>query len=102
MVCTAFISEHQKTEVTDKDLKELLDHPLIVSKYIVQEVKWTEKRMFRKDIEHVYYNIYYKLIYHSSWIGDVQCIGLPNGTKYSQVYSYFLGLINGYEEHKKG
>ena len=108
MPCTTFLHTNESTNVTDKDLRELLNESLYLYKnYIVKEISWIEKKWFKKDIKHTRYDIYFKLPAHNGgWIGDVQCIGLPGGTSYNQVYSYFLGIVTGLdvveEEYRKG
>lgn len=108
MVCTTFLHTNERTNVTDKDLRELLEESLYIAQnYIVKERSWIEKRLFRKDIKHTMYDVYFKLpAPNGGWIGDVQCIGFSGGPKYDQVYAYFLGIIIGLDvtekEYRKG
>lgn len=96
MTITTFISTHEKTNVTNKELKELLEeYPYITENFIVKENTWIEKKLFSKNVTHTSYSVYYKLLSpygDRSWIGDVQCITLPGGPNFNTVYSYFLGI----------
>lgn len=110
MPCTTFLHTNETTNVTDKDLRELLNESLYISQnYIVKERSWIEKKWFKKDIKHTYYDVYFKIpspYGERNWIGDVQCIGFSGGPKYDQVYAYFLGILTGLdvteEEYRKG
>ena len=97
MPCTTFLHTNESTNVTDKDLRELINDSLYLYKnYIVKEVSWIEKKWFKKDIKHTMYDVYFKLpAPNGGWIGDVQCIGFSGGPKYDQVYAYFLGIVTG-------
>lgn len=108
MPCTTFLHTNETTNVTDKDLRELLNESLYISQnYIVKERSWIEKKWFKKDIKHTYYDVYFKLpAPNGGWIGDAQCISFSGGPKYDQVYAYFLGILTGLdvteEEYRKG
>lgn len=95
MVACTILSSWEKTNVTDKSLKELVDQfPL----YTVIERRWTEKRFLRKDIEHVSYHVYYH--YNESIREDVQALSVP--CNYDSVHSYFWGMSNALDDIKKG
>lgn len=110
MPCTTFLHTNETTNVTDKDLRELLLDSLYISQnYIVKERSWIEKKWFKKDIKHTYYDVYFKIpspYGERNWIGDAQCISFSGGPKYDQVYAYFLGILTGLdvteEEYRKG
>lgn len=105
MVCTSFINTNMKTKITDKDLENLFNKSKYIrNNYIVIERIFERKvSMFKKEL-YMVYDIYYKLKDQSdnSWIGDVQCIGLPGGLKYNNVYAYFLGIASAEDKLSKG
>lgn len=95
-VC-GWTSLYETTNVTDKDLLELIE--LSGPKYVVREHKIVQKRLFRKPIEKIEYRVYYR--YMGADKEDTQDITLPP-YDYNSTYAYFLGHVNGLEEqHKK-
>ena len=94
MVACTILHSWEKTNVTDKGLKELVDQ---FPRYTVIENRWLEKRLFRKSIEHVTYHVYYH--YNESFREDVQALSIP--CNYDSVYCYFWGMSNALHELDK-
>ena len=99
MVCTTYLSEHERTNVTDKDLLKLLDSSKYVKQYyVVRERTYAiYKRwflIFEVQRYKTVYDIYYR--YNGPDSCDAQHLCMPPGS-YASTYAYFLGLINGLE-----
>lgn len=97
MTCTTYLSEHERTNVTDKELLKLLESSEhIKQNYVVRERTYaTHKRwclIFEIQRYKTVYDIYYK--YNGPDSCDAQHLCIPPGTSQS-TYAYFLGIING-------
>lgn len=99
MVCTTYLADNEVHKVTNKELKELLEEVdrLTGNKYVVQErLHVTTKRLFLIFEVQEYstvYDVYYR--YDSP---SVQHMTIDGKRTFGSVYSYFLGLINGYKD----
>lgn len=101
MVMTTWLHYSDTTTVKNDDIKKLFtESKYLRENYIVKEVSWTERKWF-KTVTHTRFDIYYKLVYDNSWIGDAQCISLPGGPSFNNTYAYLIGCINGYEDCSK-
>lgn len=103
MPCTTFLYAHEKTNVKDKDLLELLNsNEFIKTHYVVRERPWvTSKRfllIFEVEEHSTIYDVYYRYLGPDS--EDVQVMMMP-GNDLKSIQSYFLGLVNGLEENSK-
>jgi hypothetical protein len=90
MVACTYLHENEKTNVTDKDLLELLQDDYFQRKFVVKEVRWTEKRLFRKAIKHVNYSVYYR--YDDKFPFEVQHLSFRGGPTLENIYAYFMGI----------
>jgi hypothetical protein len=95
MVACTYLHENEKTNATDKDLLELLAHEYFERKFVVKEVRWTEKRLFRKPIEHVNYSVYYR--YDDKFPFEVQQMSFRGGPTIENIYAYFMGILHNYK-----
>lgn len=103
MPCTTFLDTNEKTNVTDKDLLELLNsHELLKTLYVVKERPWvTYKRfllIFEVEVHSTVYDVYYRYLGPDDC--EVQSMMMP-GNDLKSIRSYFLGLLNGLEEYSK-
>ena len=97
MVCTTYLSEHERTNVTDKELRKLLESSAhIKQNYVVKERTYaTHHRwglIFEIQRYKTVYDIYYR--YNGPDSCDAQHLSIPPGS-YESTYAYFLGIING-------
>ena len=90
MVACTFISEYEKTNVTDKDLLELLsENDYIKERYVVIEYEYyrPKKHIFHKPEKEIHYSVYYR--YDMQFPFEVQALSCPGGFDYAATYMYF-------------
>lgn len=103
MVACTFLHEYEKTKVSDKDLLELLlENDYIKERYVVIEREFyrPKKHIFHKPEKEIIYDVYYR--YDMQFPFEVQALSCPVGFDYAATYMYFLGLINGIDDVRKG
>lgn len=101
MVAITFLYEYEITNVTNKDLADMITevNSILGSKlYVVRETSYFVKRWFSKPKKITYFNIYYK--YNGVDNCDVQALSVGSSS-YEAVYAYFTGLCHGLEEKNK-